>query len=571
MYRFFIYNLSILLSLYANSSVFAGTAEPLSAHKNYTAIGEYIQYLQEKDRALTLDEARHAYISNQFTPWNKPVVSIAIGTAPVWLRFTIINDGTNTIHRRLIIENSWLDLAHIHIIKDGNIIHQQKAGDSLPYKQRAVDHRFLIFDFEYTPGLYEVYIYTQTPDPMVLPIFFGDLESSHERDVFNGYSYGLLYGLIIGLLLYNLSLYISIKQKRYFYYVLYLLSFLIMNFSYTGHAYNTFWPDSVFTQKWLNPISISIFSTTGIMFGFSFLNVRKLLPRIYSRTIILCAIFWALQLSLVLFNLQTLSVMLAIAFVMFFSVFTFYCAIICFNQGHKDAMYYIIATVATMIGAAITSLSVLAIIPYTTLSYRAAEITISIDALLLSIALAMQFRRAQEDKLEAQQLARIDMLTSLNNRRAFNELSSPLWHNSIRHEHETCVILLDLDEFKSINDKYGHAAGDDVLKEISGVLNTIVREGDVLARWGGEEFIIMLPQTSLYQATKTAERIREIISKLTIKTKLHNITVSASLGIAQSSHNTKKLDHLIQLADKGLYQAKNSGRNKICANQDIID
>ena len=539
---------------------------PVPVDRSYTAIGNHIQYLYETENELSLSEAREAYSSDQFNQWHRPVISLGIGTSPVWLRFTIENALDYEVSRRLIVENSWLDLAQLYIIRENEIIKKHDVGDSYPFSERSINHRFFAFDVDYQPGLYEVYIRVQTPDPMVLPIFLGDIEASSAREIFDGYSYGLFYGILIALLLYNLSLYISIKQARYLYYVFYLSMFLLMNFSYTGHGFEFIWSDSPSLQRWMNPLSISMVSTTGIMFAFSFLNMKKVSPKIFSRTVSFAIIFWSLQLLLFIFDMQTLSVIIAIASAMLFSIFTFYCAIISFQRGHRDAMYYLIATIATLIGAMITALTVWGVIPYSTLTYRAAEIAVSLDALLLSIALAEQFRRAQEERAEAQQLARIDMLTNLNNRRAFNEVSSTLWHNALRHNHETCIILLDIDEFKSINDTYGHAAGDSVLKEISGVLNTVVREGDVLARWGGEEFIIMLPQTSLYQATQTAERIRTTIEDLKIKTKLHEIKTTVSLGVAQNIKHTDELDDLIKLADKGLYQAKRAGRNSVCAN-----
>jgi diguanylate cyclase (GGDEF)-like protein len=341
--------------------------------------------------------------------------------------------------------------------------------------------------------------------------------------------------------------------------------FLFANLSYTGHGYGLFWPDSAWLQKWMNPISLSLFSSSGVLFAFSFLKIRQLHPGLYKKTLLFCTLIWILQIVLMTMGKQNASVMIAIFFVGFFSVFTFYAAIISLQRGHRDALYYLIATITTLLGTAITALTVWAIIPYSTLGYRAAEIGISVDALLLSIALAEYIRRTQREKVQAQQLARIDMLTSLNNRRAFAEISMPLWHNAVRHQQKLCVILLDIDKFKNINDNYGHTAGDKVLQKVASVLNTIVREGDVLARWGGEEFAIMLPQTSLAQAFNMAERIRENISDLQI---LHDnavIKTTVSIGVAERDDNTDSIDKLFTVADVKLYQAKESGRDKVCA------
>lgn len=557
--------ISTTLCLLACTSAIAAPSVHVSVDKNYDAIGQHITYLREDVQPLTIEQARNAYANGKFSNWSKPVLSFGIGTSPVWARFTIENSNSDKSYRRLIIENSWLDLAEIFIIKDGVLVTQENIGDSLPFSERDPEHRFLALDHEYAPGLSEVYIRASTPDPMVLPIFFGDLESSSARDVFNGYSYGIFYGILVALLLYNLLIYFSIKQSRYFYYVLYLSMFMLMNISYTGHGYTSIWTNSLWAQQWMNPIFISLSATTGIIFAFSFLNIRKLFPRLFFYTSIFCLLFCTTQLIFIGLDMQAISVASSIAFVMFFSAFTFYCAIISFNRGHRDAIYYLVATIATLIGAAITALTVWAIIPYTTLSYRAAEIAISIDALLLSMALAEQIRRAHKEKAQAQQLARLDMLTSLNNRRAFDELCKPIWHNAIRHKHRLCIILLDIDEFKSINDNHGHAAGDLVLKEVSIALKNTIREGDIIARWGGEEFAIMLPLTSIEDGVHMAERIRKTVSEMQVMYGISKIKTTVSLGVAQRDENTETIDELFKIADAGLYQAKQTGRNKVCA------
>lgn len=565
MHLFYTFLSSALLLLSAGTYATADTPAAVSVNNNYAAIGEHITYLREDDQSITIEKARQAFQSGQFSNWTKPVLSFGIGTSPVWIRFTIENNNPEKSLRRIIIENSWLDLAEFYIVEQDKIIAQKKIGDSLLFTERVPNHRFLVFDHEYKPGLSEVYIRASTPDPMVLPIFFGDLEASSSRDVFNGYSYGILYGILVALLLYNLLLYLSINQIRYFYYVLYLSMFLLMNMSYTGHGYAMFWSGSVWAQKWMNPILITLVAITGITFAFSFLNIRKLFPRLFFYTSAFCSLFCLLQLVLIFTNMQAVSVATSIIFVMFFSAFTLYCALISVRRGHRDAIYYLIATIATLVGAAVTALTVWAIIPYSTLSYRAAEIAVSIDALLLSMALAEQIRRAHKEKTAAQQLARIDMLTKLNNRRAFNDLCGPIWHNTIRHSHKLCIILLDIDEFKMINDKHGHAAGDEVLKKVASVLDNIVREGDVLARWGGEEFAIMLPLTSLDDAINMAERIRETVADTQVMYGISKIKTTISSGVAQIDSSSKSIEELFTLADAGLYQAKQSGRNKVCA------
>ncbi len=121
-------------------------------------------------------------------------------------------------------------------------------------------------------------------------------------------------------------------------------------------------------------------------------------------------------------------------------------------------------------------------------------------------------------------------------------------------------MILDLDHFKEINDSYGHPVGDMVLKEIAGILKNNVRGCDTAGRWGGEEFLIVLPQTDLYNAMAAAEKIRSVMEETEFSVAGH---VTCSFGVA-SVRKDDDQDKLLSRADKALYEAKNSGRNRVC-------
>jgi len=556
----------LLLTVFLLSTqyaVFAAENRPVNTDTNYYAIGEHLDYYTETDHQVTISEAARLYADDNFSRWNKPVLSQGIGTNPQWVTFSVQNDHSIKALRRLIIETSWMDRIDVYLLKDNQVIAQKKAGDLFSYDERPIEHRFFAFDFEFQPGSTRVFIRAATPDPMVLPILFGDVQFSIDKNTSDSFSYGILYGVIGALLIYNLLLYIIISQPRYLYYVAFLLMFLFMNMSYTGHGYMWFWSESVFLQQWINPVSITLFATSGIFFAFAFLNIRKLFPTLFDQTVVFSILFWGLQMIFLMADMQTAGVATSIAFVMFFSIFILYSAIISLKKGHREAVYYLIASMATLIGVTITAMAVYAFIPYTTLTYRAAEIAISIDALLLSIALPEQIRRANKERTRALQLARIDLLTGLNNRRSFTEISTPLWHTAKRHKQALCLILLDIDNFKTINDSHGHAAGDQVLKEVARILDKTIRSGDVLARWGGEEFAILLPQTTIHQATQLAERIRSRISTQEIMHDSAPLKTTVSIGVSTRDENTKDIEELFKNADNELYTAKQSGKNRV--------
>lgn len=186
----------------------------------------------------------------------------------------------------------------------------------------------------------------------------------------------------------------------------------------------------------------------------------------------------------------------------------------------------------------------------------------------IEIATDITQRKLAEEELKAaiqraEELANRDELTGLNNRRAFFELGNRSFKQAVRFRHNISVIMMDIDHFKKINDTYGHSIGDRVLQAIAEPLQKLVREIDIVARMGGEEFAFILPETELDEAIHFAERLRSEIEKVTIQSYNHTISVTASLGVATSTVNDGNLETLLTKADDALYVAKKKGRNQI--------
>jgi len=175
-----------------------------------------------------------------------------------------------------------------------------------------------------------------------------------------------------------------------------------------------------------------------------------------------------------------------------------------------------------------------------------------------------EIRRQNE---ELQVLATRDSLTDCLNRRSFFEKFETIFKIALRDGHKLTCIMADIDIFKTINDRYGHARGDDVIRKVAECLQLSLRSTDSICRYGGEEFCIVLPGMDLDAAVKTAERARGNIQLLRVAgiTGASAISITASFGIASLEHGAETLSQLIELADKALYRAKNTGRNRVVA------
>ncbi|NVZ23358.1 GGDEF domain-containing protein [Pseudomonas costantinii] len=179
------------------------------------------------------------------------------------------------------------------------------------------------------------------------------------------------------------------------------------------------------------------------------------------------------------------------------------------------------------------------------------------DALETAFRLTRQMERAHTISAHA---AQTDELTGLMNRRAFFEHAQQLY-TQCRHDRQPlCALMMDMDHFKRINDTYGHQAGDQVLRQIGGVISASFRQADVFGRLGGEEFAVLLPNTSLETGRDIAEQLIKAISGL-VSEPVQGLT--ASLGVAATRSVDQDLHSLMNTADKALYRAKAMGRNQV--------
>lgn len=170
----------------------------------------------------------------------------------------------------------------------------------------------------------------------------------------------------------------------------------------------------------------------------------------------------------------------------------------------------------------------------------------------------------REALASVERLARVDALTNVLNRRSLLEVIHQELNRSRRYVLPFSLLMLDLDRFKQVNDTYGHAAGDRALCATVERIQQIIRTVDSIGRYGGEEFVVVLPQTPLKKAVDAAERIRFAIAKKPICTDTGSFSLTASLGITTYSPQDKEVDELLKRADKALYQAKTNGRNTCC-------
>jgi two-component system chemotaxis response regulator CheY len=205
------------------------------------------------------------------------------------------------------------------------------------------------------------------------------------------------------------------------------------------------------------------------------------------------------------------------------------------------------------------------------------------DELLARITIGQRILQLEERLMESRRqmeiLAMQDTLTGLFNRRAIHDRALAELNRLARGTASAplSVILLDVDRFKTINDNYGHEAGDRALQVVAERLGQMLRSYDLVGRWGGEEFLVLLPGTGLAEACVVAERVRAGLAQSAVPVEGGGAALTASLGVASvgvevmqaAGSDEPWLDRLMRAADRALYQAKNSGRNKVCVADEV--
>lgn len=187
----------------------------------------------------------------------------------------------------------------------------------------------------------------------------------------------------------------------------------------------------------------------------------------------------------------------------------------------------------------------------------------SLAQMSMSLAFMLLINTTLSNRLIA--LAATDALTGLMNRRSLDQEITRQLANEKRHGECMSLMMVDVDHFKQINDRYGHLAGDEVLRRLAHLMQSVVRTNDYIARYGGEEFCILLPGTNEAQALILAERLHRLFNELVIEWEGDIVRGSISIGVADTLHDAHEAHSILSAADLALYMAKHQGRNRVIA------
>ena len=367
-------------------------------------------------------------------------------------------------------------------------------------------------------------------------------------------AYGIYYGCVVMLLVWSSLVFIAVRDKAFLAYFAYVATFGLYMLIHNGLAYQYLWPES---PRWGNTSLIAL------------LNVALLAALQFSRMILRAKEFTP-RLDLVAKGLQLISLALLIAtpfvpyarlivpvtlLILISVIFMLMLGIVSVVLGSRPARFYVIAWGSFLGGSVVFLLKTFGVLPHTFFTQNGWQIGSLLEMILLSMTLSTRMN-------ELQHQSRTDPLTLLGNRRLFDDRLSSEFELAREQQRPLSLLVLDIDHFKSYNDRHGHARGDHAIKAVANALRRFARKPFVACRYGGEEFAVILPSIDAAAAAVLAERLRR-----TVEETFHgDLAITISVGYASLSQTPfESAEKLFEAADAALYAAKQQGRNCVVA------
>lgn len=560
--------------------------------------------LSEFQIGSLLDESASLWRRNQ-----QQVPSFGFSDKTYWLTFSL---PLSSEHRILEVDYGLLDDITFYRVNPLGIAETISTGDALSFAERPIKHRAFLFELPPTSEPSQIVLRVKSSSSIQLPMAIWPRNQFFEQDQYRLAEHGIYYGIVLVMVLYNVFLFLRLKDLSYAYYVIYIVTFAITQATITGFSYQFVWSDSPLWNEQSIAVLTPLVVISGLIFVSNFLKLKSMHTKLYwficGQIITACLLVVA---GLVLPYAVVIKYVASLAIFSCTSILltSYY---ITYKKAHQYALYFSAAWSVFLMGTVVLAMNKFGVLPRVALTESAAQIGSAIEIILLSFALAERFNEANSRRLRAEQLTlqtnmnllkmeqeqneklelRVsertnelaaalmevsqlneelsdlsskDQLTGLRNRRYFDEMLEREFRRAKRNRTSLSLIMIDLDHFKKINDTYGHMAGDLCLKLVAAeVYRLVKRPPDLACRFGGEELSVILPETSSRGAVGLASDIRKAIAAITVTIDSYEFTVSASLGVSSVIPEEGFLfSQLLKQADKALYAAKENGRNTV--------
>ncbi len=560
-------------------------------------LGRHCDVLQDSTLTDTLDSVRGTG-DNRFTPAPAAPLNLGFTQAQIWLRFTLQFPTTMHHPAVLVLPKPLLDHVDLFSVSSSGEVARVVTGDAHPHATRPFDYRAFAFALAAQPGA-EVRYYLRVHSPtsaIEVPLELMSATDFSSMAAQENFLFGGFFGVMFGLAVSALLLYALTRYSVFAAYCAYTIAFTMMVAAINGYGMQYLWPASPLAQQVLPTAFTASSILTGILFIRRFFTAPLALKRANPLMLLATAVTTAGAIIHVLFATQ-LGMQLVIGVAVALCPVVFALCIASLRSGDRVARYFLIGWTAYFVGVVAAALDMLGVIEHSVLSAYGLYFGALAEFVSLAVALGDRVRTQQRDRereiaaanaslaalnanlehsvrvrtreLEARnrelsELAVRDSLTGLYNHSTAIELLEQLIQQSQRYSFPVAVIMVDLDNFKQLNDTYGHQAGDQVLEAMSQTLLDSVRGSDVVGRYGGEEFLIGMPHTDAPAAREYGERLLKRVREISLPGRsARHLTASVGVAVYYPHGQRTSAPELVRRADEALYRSKRDGRDRI--------
>jgi two-component system, sensor histidine kinase LadS len=597
----------IILSLGLASSL-AQAAVELGAASSGASLNERIELLEDVGAQLDIADMADPAVQSRFKPANGRA-SVGQSRNPWWIKLTLQRKSDAPSQWWLEVGSvTQLDL-RLYLPGPNAQWQERQSGERVNHRAGR-DHDFRHMLFKLPPldqAPLTIYLRSYDPAGNSFPLRAWQLDHLTQASAEENLALGVVYGIIAALLLYTLFIFFSLRDSAYFWYVLTTAGALLMILSMSGHGFQYLWPDNP-VPFWLDRITLpSLWGFCACRFTQCLMQTRSHVRWAHHLLSFACVCY------VIAVTLEGLGQRHTAAWIIALLSLTSIpaalgSALIRWRQGYFPALLYLCGYGLILGSISLALLRATGIVQPATWNAYVFPLSVAAESILFSFALAYRIQTLKQEKAEAleqadrektarlaqmqgsadelqnavklrtaelaqanqrlsererelQHAAHHDPLTELPNRRYLVERCELALAQARRSNEATALLLIDLDHFKPINDKYGHDAGDLMLQSIAQRLREHVRAGDAVARLGGDEFAVLICGGDAEQhARDIASRLLEELAK-PVTYGAERLTVTISIGVALYPQHASNFTTLYKAADQMLYKVKSRGRS----------
>ncbi len=545
-------------------------------------VGPHLEILPDPDNRWTVEEVSSPSFASAFSPVQSPTLNLGIVRTTVWLRFTIEGNppgvSRGPSYQPWLLDLGWhfFDCAEFYLLRPVSADGQQKIekfsfGEIYhPFAGKRADKAGVVVRLpRLSSSEQAVYLKLSADGVFFLHPTLCTVRNYLESSTLRMLWFGLYFGILTALLLYNLFLYFCLRDRSYLWYVTSIaaIGLYFLGANRLTYEYLTDFPPVAAMRFNLGLLGISMAAL--LLFVRSFLQVREKVP-LLDRIILGVILFQVAVMVPVFFAPMVFLHQCYLLLGGILPLLVITTAVVCWRKGYHPARFLVLSWVLYGFSGMIYILTFCGVLPFTGLNLHSLQIGSALEAVLLSFALADRInllRREREELSRSErrhkELAITDTLTGLYNLRYFRAQIDLELELADRLGQKLTLMMLDVDNFKLFNDRYGHPEGDKVLATLGRIMSSCVREKDIPCRYGGEEFAIILPGGQNSTAVEIYERINVELTRHSFGSDGEETgRVTLSIGVAEHIPG-EPAETLLRRSDQALYEAKARGRNQI--------